>query len=537
MVKHGFGEILRMTGILRVFRLGSSKRSQKKVTQNLWVRIRIAVEELGPTFIKLGQILSNRPDLLPEELIKELSKLQEHVSAVPFSEARVVLEESLEGEISEFFDEFDEEPIAAASIAQVYRARISTDGVVAVKVRRPGIQKLIEVDTDIMLDLAALLEKHVRGLRSIQPKRIVAEFRRGILKELDFENELRCLQSFGAHFQGDERAVIPKPFPGYSSESVLVMDFVEGKSVNEIIADEEMTVQEKSEFIWKLADLFFDQVLNHGSFHADPHPGNILRLEDGRICFLDFGMTGSVTEEQRKYIADIIVSVAAQDYKRLTQVLMKLTHTPHFQNYRDFEVEVEDLADEYYDMSFEEINIAEFVNKLFSILLRFEIRFPPKLYLLVKTLITIEGYASQLDPNFSVAEVAKPYAKELVKERYGVKGVLHSIKGRALELNAIAGDFPADFRDIINLLKQGKMIIEVSEKSTKTLHQTLLQATNSFVSGLVLAALILGSSFILQSNACPVWRGVPLFAVLGFVFSGIFAIVMLIRVAIQKRQV
>lgn len=290
----------------------------------------MVAEELGPTFIKLGQILSNRPDLIPKELQKELEKLQKSVSPFPSSQAVQIVEKELGRPIQDLFLEFDETPLAAASIAQIHRAVLPSGEIVVMKVQRPGLHELVNVDIDILQELAELLERFVPQVQRWGPRGIVAEFEKGMFQELDFRREAAAIQRFGTQFAGQDEIKVPQIYHQQSTQKVLTMEFIPGRPLSELLDDASLSPEERTRIAEQGANLTLQQIFSYGFFHADPHPGNIILLDDGRPCYIDFGLTGSLIQRDLEVVSDLLTSIMAQNEQKAARVVVKLAGSRDF---------------------------------------------------------------------------------------------------------------------------------------------------------------------------------------------------------------
>jgi ubiquinone biosynthesis protein len=533
LFQHGFGDLITNSQIEKYLDFGKkfipNKKIEKVSSLSRWERIRIVLEELGPTFIKFGQIMSNRPDILPEPLLIELEKLQDLVPPMPNKEAERMIEQELGKPISVLFKNFDTNPIASASIAQVYRAELFSGEKVAVKVQRTGIQKIIETDLEIMFHLSLLMEKHITEMQILNPVETVKEFERSIRKEIDFNIEASHIERFARNFQTDLTIYIPEIYKDYSTKKILTMEFIEGIKVSNLKALKEtginaLLVAEQG------CDLILKQIFEHGFFHADPHPGNIVILKDNITCFLDFGMMGTLLPKHQDYLGNIIVGVVNKDSKKITETLLRLTGTYNIENRDQLEQRVSELINQYAYISLKEIKVGEFLNKLFRMLIDFKLRLPSDFYLLSKALITIEGVGTKLDPDFDMVKHIEPFAKNLLKKRLDPVKLAKDLYSSAAEFRLLLKDFPYEIREIIRQIKTGKLKVEFEHKGLEPMLIKHDQISNRIAFAIVLAALIIGSSLIVLSKIPPLWNEVPIIGIVGFVGAGIMGFGLLISI-------
>ncbi len=533
LFQHGFGDLITSSQIEKYLDFGKKfipNRKVKKTTSlSRWERIRMVLEELGPTFIKFGQIMSNRPDILPEPLLIELEKLQDSVPPMPNEEAEKMIEQELGKPISELFNNFQKNPVASASIAQVHQAELKSGENVAVKVQRSGIQKIIETDLEIMFHLSLLMEKHIKEMDILNPVEIVKEFERSIRKEIDFNIEASHIERFARNFQTDMTIYVPEVYRDFSTKNILTMEFIEGIKVSDLKALKEakinsLIVAEQG------CDLILKQIFEHGFFHADPHPGNILILKDNITCFLDFGMMGTLLPKHQDYLGNIILGVVNKDSKKITETLLRLTGTYNIENRDQLEYRVSALVNQYTYIPFKEIKVGEFLNKLFKMLIDFKLRLPSDFYLLSKALITIEGVGTKLDPDFDMVAHIEPFAKDLLKKRLDPVKLAKDLYSSVAEFRLLIKDFPFEIREIIRQIKTGKLKVEFKHKGLEPMLIKHDQISNRIAFSIVLASLIIGSSLIVLSKIPPLWKGIPIIGIVGYIAAGIMGFGLLISI-------
>ncbi|MCL0084032.1 AarF/UbiB family protein [Dehalococcoidia bacterium] len=533
LVKYGFDDLITRSNLEKYIDFGRKllpgERERDVVSLSRWERIRMVLEELGPTFIKFGQIMSNRPDLVPQELIVELKKLQSAVPPFPEEEAKKLVEEELGKSVDELFSDYTTAPIASASIAQVHRAVLKNGEEVAVKVQRPGIQQIIETDIEIMFHLAALMEKYVEEINLFDPVAIVAEFERSIKRELDFHIEAAAIERFGGNFQTDRTIYVPTVYWDYSTSRVLTMEFIDGvkaSSVEVLLAaglDPKLLAS-------RGADLVLKQVFEHGFFHADPHPGNLMALPGNVVCFLDYGMMGGISMKDRGYLSGILTGIVNQDAARITKTLLQLSATPHLKDADKLEYEIQALLEQYSYRSLKSINMGLILNQLITLIISYRLKAPSHFYLLTKALITIEGVGRMLDPDFDMVTHAKPFAKKLLKERMNPLKLTKDLYLSAIDLSVLLRDLPSEVREILTQIKGGKIRIEFEHKGLEPIQETHNQIGNRIAFAIVLAALLMSSALIVLAGIPPQWNGVPMIGIVGFLGAGIMGFWLLISI-------
>lgn len=523
LAKYGFEDLVSRSNLEKYvdhgIKLIRGKEQSHIASLSRWERMRMAMEELGTTFIKFGQIMSNRPDLLPKELIVELEKLQDAVTPFSAAEAQQLIEEELQKPINDLFLEYINIPVASASVAQVHKAILPNGETVAVKVQRPGIERLIEVDLEIMHHLATIMSQYSKAIRVLNPAGIVKEFERSIKKEIDFTIEASNIERFGRNFQGDPTIYVPKVYREYTTRKVLTMEYVDGIKVSEI--DKLLQSGNDPKIIASRgADLVIKQMFEHSFFHADPHPGNILVLEDNVICFLDFGMMGVLLPNQKESLGNIIIGVVNKDANKITKTLLRLSGNNHYDDIDQLEYQIAELLEQYAYLSFKDFDMGVFLNRLLTLALDFQLKLRPDIYLLVKALVTVEDVGSKLDPDFILVTHMEPFARKLMRERLSTRRMIKDTYNSASEFMLMLRDLPAETRDIVRQLNQGQLQIDFEHKGLEPLLKNQEQISNRVAFAIVLASLILGSSLIVLAGIPPKWNDISIIGIVGFLGAG-----------------
>ncbi|MDN5331271.1 MAG: ubiquinone biosynthesis protein [Tepidanaerobacteraceae bacterium] len=526
IVKYGFGFLVEKVGFVRLI-----KREKYRELGRLTApeRVRLMLEELGPTFIKFGQILASRPDLIPQDYIEELKKLHDRIPGVGFESIKRQVEKELGKAIEEVYSFFDPHPFAAASIAQVHRAMLKGGQEVVVKVQRPGIERIIRADLDILHNLAKLAEKHIPESRLYDPVGLVSEFARAMQKELDFTKEAWNVEKFRRNFEGDISVYVPKVFWEYTTRKVLTIEYVNGVRVDQIDKISKTGISKK-----KIAEngarAILKQIFVHGFFHADPHPGNILVRPDGSIAFIDFGMVGRIDRSTMRKMAEIMLGVISKDEERIVNLLLEIGASEKRGNLEELMLDVQDILDRYYGKTLKEINMPELINEIFLTAGRHGIKIPSKFALLCKAILTIDGIGRQLYPEFDFIKAAKPFVKQLFRERYNPKYFTKDIRKNITNIMRSSAILPDLIDEIYNKVKRESIKIDFEYNGLEKFAFELNRMANRLVFSLIVASLIVGSSLVVRAGIGPTVGEMPLMGILGFVLAGLLGLGLLISI-------
>ena len=538
LFRYGFGDLVELLKIEQYIEIGLQlivrNRRDRLEKLSRAERVRMAFEELGPTYIKFGQILSVRPDLIPADFTRELSKLQDEVPPFPFSEASKAIETEFGSPPGELFDFFDETPFASASIGQVHKAGLKDGEIVAIKVQRPGIKNIIEIDLEIMLHLATLMERHIEEMSLYRPVKIVEEFARTLEKEIDYTIEATSMERFARHFLDDPTIYIPKVFRDKTTEHVITMELVSGIKISEIDRLEEAGLDRKT-ITARGVDFYLKQVFDFGFFHADPHPGNIFVLPDNVICPLDFGMTGSVDRQNREYFVDLIDSVVHRDEARATRVLLKLTYWDDEPDIRLLEKDVSDFMGQHLYKPLKDIKIGKLLNHLLELASRYHLMIPPDIFLMMKALTTIEGVALVLDPEFDMIAQTAPFIERVKLARFYPGRIAGDIINIGSGMLQFIQQFPKDTLEITRLIRQQKLSLKWEHKGLETILATHDRISNRISFSIIIAALIIGSALIVISETPPLFYGISLIGIVLFSTAAIMGIWLLVAILRKGR--
>ena len=529
LLRHGFGQLLEQVGFPASFFLERvvSKRPEAAKAA-LPARLRLVLEELGPTFVKFGQILSTRPDLIPKVYIQEFSKLQEHVPPVPFQDIEQLITDELGASPHDIFAEFERDPIASASIGQVHRARTVDGEIVAVKVQRPGIHKQVKADLRILFYFAEMLEEHVEELQFYRPTEIIEEFRYYLFREMDYELELRNLERFRDNFPDSSILAVPRPIRGLSTERVLTMEFLPGASIAEAMNS---PLAERQALARNGLTIILQQVFRDGFFHADPHPGNVKVMPDGRLALLDCGMVGRVAEHLKLRMADLLLAVSSTNYRRVAEIVSELGEARAELDRERFERDVADIVDCYSTGRLADVNTGEILEDMMTVSLNHHLKLPANLSMMIKSLITVEQLGKALDPDVDVLSAAEPHLKALLRERYSVKKNLEYLLSASREYLRLLRRLPGEVSLILKKLKGGTLRIEMRHSGLERLIHAMEHSTNRISFSVIIAALIVGSSIVMRSGIGGTIFGYPALGFVGYTIAAVMGLWLVIMIA------
>ncbi len=533
LISYGFGELVEHLKIDQYIDIGlqmiSKKREDPIEKLSRAERTRLALEELGPTYIKLGQLLSTRPDLIPAEFVTELIKLQDNVPPFDFSETEMIFLSQFGVGAEEFFASIDKEPVASASIAQVYRARSKEGDELAVKVQRPDIKKVIEVDLEIMLHLATLMERHIEEFALHRPVRIVEEFARVIENETDFTVEASSMEHFASMFLNDPTVYIPRVFRDKSTPVILTMEMVDGIKISDVDSIEKAGLDRKL-LTKRGADACLKQIFHHGFFHADPHPGNIFALPGNVICLLDFGMVGSVDRKTREDFVDIVDSIIHQQESMAVKFLLRITEWDKEPNMRVFEKDVSVFMSKYLFKTLKDIKIERLLQDLLELVSKHSLTIPADIFLMLKALGTVEGIALVLDEDFDMISHARPYIQRIKLDKLDPERIAGDLFHLTSQFMRFLGQFPHDILEISRLIRQQKLTIKIEQTGLNKTLSTQDQISNRISFSIIIAALIIGSALIVISEIPPLVHGISFIGFIGFIAATVMGIWLLVAI-------
>lgn len=524
LLKHGFDDIsFRILPEASVWRGLRFRRRKQRTNIPTPRRLRLALTDLGPTFVKLGQLLSTRPDILPEEYITELELLQDQVRPFPYEKVRQIYLEEFEKQPEDLLGSIDSTPLASASIAQVHRAVTKSGEVVAVKVQRPGIQRRIEADLVILDELAALMERRVPELRWFRPREILAQFANSIRRELDFIVEAQALERFRANFEDDESRFIPKVYWELSSRRVLTTEFVDGVKINDL---EELDARgyDRKEIARHGARAVLKEVFEHRLFHADPHPGNVFVLDGNVIATVDFGIVGRLDEETAEYLGGLLSAVVNRDAIAVARILKRMELLPEDVDESLLKSDILEFVDRYHGLPLDRIDAEQLIQELLQTLRRHRIILPVNLAMVGRMLAITAGVGRKLDPGFDIVAEAKPFVQSFIVSRFDPRRKAKNLVGSLQAYQAVLSALPEDLEEIVAKVKKGKMLVALHHEGLDHFTLEMDRSSNRLAFGMIIAALIVGSSFILQLDKGPMFFGLSALGLAGFLIAGLLGL-------------
>lgn len=535
-VRYGFGDIISRLNLdlfVQKVKYKNIKKSQFEKISTA-ARLRMAFEELGPTFVKLGQILSIRPDMLPESFIEEFKKLQDNVPPFSGEQAIKEIETQLGKFVEELYSSFDATPIASASIAQVHRAMTNTHEQVIIKIQRPNIQNMIDTDLRILSDLAKLIEKNVPESQLFSPGRIVSEFSKTIQRELNFYREGQNIERFHKNFADDETVYIPKVYWELTTDRILTMEYIDGIKISEIERLEAAGLDKKIIAV-NGAQAILKQIFEHGFFHADPHPGNIFVLPDNVIAPLDFGMVGSLDNEEMEAVGALLTAFVKKDVNKIIRVFDDLGVLENAVDIRNLKVDLSDFLDRYYQVPLYQLDVGKILNEMIALMRNYHIRLPAELTLMGKALVTEESVGRALDPQFDMVTLSKPYVEKLLVRKLDPRRQLLEFVGTLDEFVRLFKVLPSEIKLISGKVKKGEIKIQFEHRGLDNLITGLNQTGNRLSFSLIVAALIIGSSLIVHSDKGPQIYDLSAFGIFGYLIAAFFGLWLAIAI-IRKNK-
>jgi len=537
LLKHGFGQFVEQINLQRFIPLKKRIRffGQWPVVERHTMpeRLRMAFGELGPSFIKLGQILSSRPDLVTPAYADEFKKLQDRVPPFPSDVARGIVERELNIRLDDVFSEFEDLPVAAASIAQVHRATFKDGEKVIVKIQRPDIREIIETDISILNIIVRLMIRYIPESKFFNPEGIVDEFSRTIRKELDFTSEARNAQRFKRNFAGYRGICIPTIYTDLTTEKVIVMERFEGVRIDDIEGIDELGIN-RVELAKRGIDIYFKMMFEDGFFHADPHPGNIFVMPDGRIALMDFGIVGWISEETMERMANALMAIIKKDFDMLIEQYIELgivsegVDLGRFK--REFKRELIDLFQPLYDLTISEINLAEYIERLTHLAIRHGLVMPSELMLMNKTMLILDDIGRRLHPGFNLMSEVEPYASRLAKRRMSPLRLLKDARENLTEIAELARTTPRQLDIFLRKALREELSFKVNPIGMDRLIRDIDRSSNRLAFSVIVASIIIGSTMLIQSGAGGEPLGLSTIGSIGFFVAFVLGIWLLISI-------
>lgn len=533
--KHGFEEIISRSNIDRLipdsFLLWNT-HTRKIFEEDFNIRIRLAMEELGPTFIKLGQLLSNRADIIPHEMRRELVKLQDEVPPEPINVINK-LRTSLNIEASDHFTHIDDVPIAAASIGQVYRAVLRNGDKVVIKVRRTGVQEIVYADLDFIQDLVRLLRKKYEVIQKINLYEIVQSFASALTDELSFTNELNNIERFRRNFKGNGQVYVPKVYREFSNDELLCMEYIDGIKLNDIAGLQQYGLSSAAT-LQRCLDLYLEQVLQHGFFHADPHPGNVLVNDRGQVVFIDFGSMGFMIPRDRDIIERMVINFLMNDAKDLIRNIKRLAVLHHIHDERQLERDAYEIFQMIEENALEDIDISVMLRKLNKVLQYNNILLPDFVYILLRGVSILEGTGRQLDARLNIPESIKPFAKKIAQDKMSSDYLKKKLLEKSKFIKEVLTEVPEDMIAVLEKVKSDKLSFNHRIHDFDRMQLILHRIGNKFLLSILAMTFGVGASILAHGRVGYLLWGMPILSWLGFLVSFILSGILLIYLVRSK---
>ena len=515
--KYDFDKVLGQTTRNKISPFRNEADNKELLKEDFPERLRLMLQELGTTFIKFGQLLASRPDLVGERISEELSQLHDDNPPVSYEEIKELIEDQLGGSLNEFFVEFSEKSLATASIAQVHVAKLHSGEKVAVKVQKPNIEDIVETDLSIMKFIANESDRFDTGFKHLNLPAVIHEFDRSIHKEMDFDNELMNIRHLNDNFKYNDKIIVPVIYPDYSTEKVLTMEYVEGVKLSEVIAGDDPKYN-KILIADRIVRAYLKQIFLDGFFHADPHPGNIFITDDNAVCFIDFGMMGVLDDEFRQDLAELMINFSDHNIDGLINQLIRMDILNEKTDINILKSDLNDLFAKYYGMELSRFN--GIIEDLLFLMQKYEVRLPNEFVLMARGLSMVENIALRLDPNINVVEYLKPIATRLIAQRYNPKKMVNNAKNSFFAFEHVLRGLPSLISKTFYKIEEGEVTVNIEVKH-------ISEIANQLSLAIIIAALLIGSSLVMLIDVGPRFYEMPVLGFVGFTISlalGVFTV-------------
>ena len=515
--KYDFDKVLGQTTRNKISPFRNEADNKELLKEDFPIRLRLMLQELGTTFIKFGQLLASRPDLVGEKISEELSQLHDDNPPVSYEEIKELIEDQLGGSLNEFFVEFSEKSLATASIAQVHVAKLHSGEKVAVKVQKPNIEDIVETDLSIMKFIANESDRFDTGFKHLNLPAVIHEFDRSIHKEMDFDNELMNIRHLNDNFKYNDKIIVPVIYPDYSTEKVLTMEYVEGVKLSEVIAGDDPKYN-KILIADRIVRAYLKQIFLDGFFHADPHPGNIFITDDNAVCFIDFGMMGVLDDEFRQDLAELMINFSDHNIDGLINQLIRMDILNEKTDINILKSDLNDLFAKYYGMELSRFN--GIIEDLLFLMQKYDVRLPNEFVLMARGLSMVENIALRLDPNINVVEYLKPIATRLIAQRYNPKKMVNNAKNSFFAFEHVLRGLPSLISKTFYKIGEGEVTVNIEVKH-------ISEIANQLSLAIIIAALLIGSSLVMLIDVGPRFYEMPVLGFVGFTISlalGVFTV-------------
>jgi ubiquinone biosynthesis protein len=503
LVKYGFEDVISNSTLRNLvtesMRIKWLRDERPVMEYTRWERIRMAAEELGPTFVKLAQVLSNRPDIVPEPLVKEFEKLQDKVPPFAFAQVKAIVEKETGKRLNELFSSFTEIPMASASIGQVHKATLMTGEDVVVKVQRPDVQDTIDRDLGIIKEGVKRADRYLKKQGVLNAEEVVKVFERSMQRELDYRNEARNMERFRVVYKHRRDFYVPKPYREFSTDKVLIMEYAKGCKITDVKQLREWGIS-PAKVVEQGMEIYLSQIFEFGYFHGDPHPGNVLVREDGTIVLLDFGMVGQLMKKDKYAFAGIFIAMARHDAREMANQLRKLAIEDNITDMRQFIYELNDLIEDYASLDVAESSIQDVITRLQKIMFDYHITVPGGIFIIFRAFAILEGIGKKMHPNFKTYEFIKPYGQRLLTEQLKPENLASEAAQRFSNFTAFLNSFPVEVRGILQKATRGKLHFEIEHQGYGYLLKKMDSLNTRMGLVYIICALMISSSIALLAQ-------------------------------------